>query len=153
MKGWEIWGNPARYSTERKIDHMNASVKGNTLSLALPPCRQGLVFQQNAVGGQNTEFAKYFMGESYLIPPGPAFFTTVFYQLFSHLIHVLSSFQEGCHILQLKPGKQGVLADTPTRTFYSASSALQPAKGGNYRGHFPLIISDMILSTREISKG
>ncbi len=22
-KGWEIWGNPARYSTERKIDHLS----------------------------------------------------------------------------------------------------------------------------------
>ena len=34
------------------------------------------------------------MWESYLNPPGPASFTTVFYKLFSHLIHVLSSFQE-----------------------------------------------------------
>jgi hypothetical protein len=43
------------------------------------------------------------MGESYLNPPGPAYFATVFYQLFIHLIYVLSSFQEGCYILQLKP--------------------------------------------------
>ena len=93
------------------------------------------------------------MGESYLNLPGPASFTTVFYQLFSHLIYVLSSFQEGCYILQLKPASKALLQNTPTRIFYSASSALQPAKGGKYRGHFPLIISDMILSTREISKG
>lgn len=23
MKGWEIWEHPARYSTERKIDHLS----------------------------------------------------------------------------------------------------------------------------------
>lgn len=130
MKGWEIWGNPARYSTERKIDHMNASVKGNTLSLALPPCRQGLVFQQNAVGGQNTEFAKYFMGESYLNPPGPASFTTVFYQLFSHFIHVLSSFQEGCYILQLKPESKAFFQILQQGHFTVQAALYNPQKGG-----------------------
>ena len=69
------------------------------------------------------------MGESYLNPPGPAYFTTVFYQLFIHLIYVLSSFQEGCYILQLKPESKAFL-QIRQQGYFTVQAALYNTQKG-----------------------